>query len=143
MLIVELLHRHAATGEPPEAVLYLVHMLAQFGLDCRRWLQVVEGNFQRCIHVVPPDASDLLPDRHRGLLYDRLFVGVWWRSRSSRHETSTGRSAKLLHSRPVGEVGLRTADIGPVLAQGCSHVHYLWFIRRGRKAEAMSEALAR
>jgi hypothetical protein len=30
-----------------------------------------------------------------------------------------------------------------VLAQGCSHVHYLWFIRRDRKAEAMFEALAR
>ena len=73
-------------------------------------------------------------------------IAYSWACGGGRARPDTRRppaAAQLLHSRPVGEVGLRTADIGPVLAQGCSHVHYLWFIRRGRKAEAMSEALAR
>ena len=48
MLVVELLNRDAAAGESPEAALYLIDMLPQFGFsmaaeDCRLWKAISSG----------------------------------------------------------------------------------------------------
>src|SRR3954447_17253358 len=54
VLVVQLLDGDTASGEPPEPMLQLVHVLAQFRLDRWRRLQIVKGDFQRRIHDAIP-----------------------------------------------------------------------------------------